>query len=128
MSINPDVYVYSGAMIRRSAKLLMLSIVLFLLLTPIAICMVTPGMAARILVIIVFTITYLFVLSWLNNPKMTDIVLAGATYGRRFHSRKTLIDHFWQICNNSNRFCQLTEKAALELKAKIEEHLVRTYI
>lgn len=57
----------------------MLFLILFLLLTPVVICILVDGTSARIFVIIASTAFYLTVLAWLTKSRMIELILAGAT-------------------------------------------------
>ena len=58
----------------------MLTLITFLLLVPVIVCIIITSVWARICVIIASTVAYLAVLSRLTNAKMIELVLAGATY------------------------------------------------
>jgi hypothetical protein len=80
MSNDPDVYIYSGSLIRRVAKMLLLLLITPLLLLPVVICNVTNTTSVRIFVVMVSTLSFLVVFSILTKAKTTDLILAGATY------------------------------------------------
>ncbi|KAK0644315.1 hypothetical protein B0T16DRAFT_305298, partial [Cercophora newfieldiana] len=78
-STNPTVFIYSGPIIKATAKVAMLLLITFLLLTPVVICVLVDSVMARILIIIVSTACYLTVLARLTRSKMMELILAGAT-------------------------------------------------
>lgn len=80
LSTDPNVFIYSGPLVKRLAHALMLFLITSLLLTPVVICTVIYGVWGRILVIITSTICYLAILSGLTKSRMIDLVLAGATF------------------------------------------------
>ncbi|KAH8896959.1 hypothetical protein GQ53DRAFT_890544, partial [Thozetella sp. PMI_491] len=80
ISTDPDMYIYSGSMIKRTARALMLMLITFLLLTPVVICILINSVWARICVIIASTVIYLSILFHLTNSKMIELILAGATF------------------------------------------------
>ena len=79
ISANENVYVYSGSLVKGIATALMLFMMTFLLLTPIAICIAVDSIPARILIIFVSTAVFLTVLSKLTRSRMIELILAGAT-------------------------------------------------
>jgi hypothetical protein len=80
MSNDPDVYIYSGSLIHRVARMLLLLLITLLLLLPVVICNVTNTTSVRIFVVMVSTMSFLIVFSILTKSKTTDLILAGATY------------------------------------------------
>jgi hypothetical protein len=79
VSTNSDVYIYSGSLIKTIATAIMLSLITFLLLTPVVICIFVDNIPARILIIITSTAIFLMALSRLTRTKMLELTLAGAT-------------------------------------------------
>ncbi|KAK4208936.1 hypothetical protein QBC37DRAFT_451551 [Rhypophila decipiens] len=79
-STNPSVFIYSGGLIKATAKVTMLFLITFLLLTPVVICIFVDSIPARIIVIIVSTACYLSVLARLTRSRMMELILAGATF------------------------------------------------
>ncbi|KAK1838550.1 hypothetical protein CCHR01_18822 [Colletotrichum chrysophilum] len=79
VSKDTNVYIYSGSLIKQSARALMLCLVTGLILTPVVICIVVDSVVARVFVIIISTVLYLFILSRLTNSRMMELILAGAT-------------------------------------------------
>ncbi|KAK8093409.1 hypothetical protein PG997_000094 [Apiospora hydei] len=79
-STDPNVYLYSGPLIKRTARVLMLVIITSLLLVPVVVCILIDSVWARICVIITSTVIYLSILSHLTKSKMIELILAGATY------------------------------------------------
>ncbi|KAI1104100.1 hypothetical protein F4804DRAFT_308229 [Jackrogersella minutella] len=80
VSNDPNVYIYSGPFIKRTAKALLLLLIALLLLIPVVICNIVNTISSRIVVVIVSTISYLLVLSGLTKSRMMELTLAGATY------------------------------------------------
>ncbi|KAJ9139048.1 hypothetical protein NKR19_g7574 [Coniochaeta hoffmannii] len=79
-SSDPNVYIYSGHLIKNSVKALLLLLITFLLLLPVVICNLVSTVSIRIAVVMASTIFYLLVISQLTRSKTMDLVLAGATY------------------------------------------------
>lgn len=79
ISIDPNVYLYSGPMIKQSARALLLFLVTFLLLIPVVICNIISTTSIRITVVMLSTISYLFILSELTHSRTIELILAGAT-------------------------------------------------
>ncbi|KAH8892157.1 hypothetical protein GQ53DRAFT_781381 [Thozetella sp. PMI_491] len=79
LSSDPHVFLYSGLLIKRTAKAVMLVRITLLLLMPVIICIVIDSVWARICVIIISTMLYLSTLSQLTNSRMMELILAGAT-------------------------------------------------
>lgn len=79
LSIDPNVYLYSGYLIKRIARMLLLLLITSLLLMPVVICNVTNTASIRIVIIMVSTMVYLAILSELTRSKTMELVLAGAT-------------------------------------------------
>ncbi|ETS81128.1 hypothetical protein PFICI_06130 [Pestalotiopsis fici W106-1] len=80
ISNDPNVYIYSGPVVQRAARALLLSLMALLLLLPVVICNATNIISARIIVMMVSTICYLVAISELTQPKTMELILAGATY------------------------------------------------
>jgi hypothetical protein len=80
LSVDPNVYLYSGRLIKRIARVMLLSLIVSLLLMPVVICNVTSTISIRIVIIMVSTIVYLSILSELTHSRTMELVLAGATY------------------------------------------------
>lgn len=79
MSIDPNVYIYSGFLIRGTARAIVLFLITFLLLTPVVICILVDSVWARIVVIIASMVLYLLIVSRLTDAKMIELILVGAT-------------------------------------------------
>ncbi|CAI0654757.1 unnamed protein product, partial [Colletotrichum noveboracense] len=79
VSKDTNVYIYSGSLIKQSARALMLCLVTSLILTPVVICIAVESVVVRVFVIIISTVSYLFILSRLTNARMIELILAGAT-------------------------------------------------
>ncbi|KAF3034659.1 hypothetical protein E8E12_001493 [Didymella heteroderae] len=80
LSKDPNVYLYSGPLIKRIARVLLLSLITSLLLMPVIICNVTDTTSIRIVIVMVSTIIYLSILAELTQSKTMELVVAGATY------------------------------------------------
>lgn len=80
ISNDPNVYIYTGPLIRRIAKGLLLLLITLLLLMPVVVCNIISTTSVRILVVMVSTISYLLVLSVLTKSRTMELILAGATY------------------------------------------------
>ncbi|KAI8629553.1 hypothetical protein F5Y19DRAFT_433455 [Xylariaceae sp. FL1651] len=80
ISNDPNVYIYSGPLIRQTARGLLLFLIALLLLAPVIICDSIHTNSGRIAVVIASTISYLLILSGLTNSRTMDLTLAGATY------------------------------------------------
>ncbi|KAI1740158.1 hypothetical protein F4680DRAFT_448354 [Xylaria scruposa] len=80
VSTDANVYIYSGCIIKRTAKILLLLLISFLLLLPVTICSTTTSMIARLIIIILSTAVYLTVLSALTKARTFELILAGATF------------------------------------------------
>ena len=79
ISIDPNVYLYSGPMIKQTARALLLFLVTFLLLIPVVICNIISTTSIRITIVMLSTVSYLFILSELTHSKTIELILAGAT-------------------------------------------------
>ncbi|KAK7946894.1 uncharacterized protein PG986_011215, partial [Apiospora aurea] len=78
-SNDPNVYIYSGPLIQRTARGLLLSLITVLLIMPIVICNIINTSLTRIVVAVLSIILYLLVLSGLTNSGTMELILAGAT-------------------------------------------------
>lgn len=72
-------YLYSGRLIERIARVLLLSLITSLLLMPVIICNMTDTTSIRIVIVMVSTIVYLSILAELTRSRTMELVLAGAT-------------------------------------------------
>lgn len=79
LSVDPNVFPYSGPLIKRAARAILLSLITSLLLMPVAICNLTQKTSSRIVVVMISTIIYLVVLSELTKSRTMELVLAGVT-------------------------------------------------
>ncbi|KAK1992551.1 hypothetical protein LX36DRAFT_694201 [Colletotrichum falcatum] len=79
VSNDSNIYIYSGTLIRRTARGLLLLLITVLLMLPVIICNIVNTASARIIVVMVSTICYLLVLSGLTNSRTMELVVAGAT-------------------------------------------------
>ncbi|KAH8765339.1 hypothetical protein F5883DRAFT_556754 [Diaporthe sp. PMI_573] len=80
ISSDPNVYIYSGPLIRNTVKTLLLFLITFLLLLPVVICNIVSTTLIRIFIIMASTIFYLLIVSQLTKSKTMELILAGATY------------------------------------------------
>ncbi|RDA95040.1 hypothetical protein CP533_2193 [Ophiocordyceps camponoti-saundersi (nom. inval.)] len=80
VSSDPNVYIYSGPMIRRIARAWLFLIISILLLMPVVVCNIISTTSVRIVIVLVFTVSYLLILSGLMKSRTKDLVIAGATY------------------------------------------------
>ncbi|KAL4727146.1 hypothetical protein ACLX1H_006047 [Fusarium chlamydosporum] len=80
VSSDPNVHIYSGTFIKRTAKAFMICLVTMLLLLPIVICNLVNALATRLLIVMLSTVVYLLVLSGLTRVKTIELVVAGTTY------------------------------------------------
>ncbi|KAF4630754.1 hypothetical protein G7Y89_g7386 [Cudoniella acicularis] len=80
VSTDENVYIYSGSMIKRTPKVLLLFLITLLLLMPVVICNVISTNSIRIIIIIASTISYLLILSMLTKSRTMELIIAGATY------------------------------------------------
>ncbi|KAB8250161.1 hypothetical protein BDV35DRAFT_343228 [Aspergillus flavus] len=79
-SIDANVYIYSGPLIIRVAKALLLFVITMLLLAPVILCNVTTSATLRVVIIMTFTISHLLILSILAKSRTIELIIAGATY------------------------------------------------
>ncbi|KAF2626793.1 hypothetical protein BU25DRAFT_72116 [Macroventuria anomochaeta] len=80
LSTDPNVYLYSGQIIKRIARALLLFLITTLLLMPVVICNMANSTTVRLIIIVISTICYLFILSEMTKSRTIELVLAGATY------------------------------------------------
>ncbi|KAB8228995.1 uncharacterized protein BDW43DRAFT_303436 [Aspergillus alliaceus] len=78
-SNDANVYIYSGSLIRRAAKALLLFMITMLLLAPVILCNITHSVSLRVIIIMAFTISYLLILSILAKSRTMELIIAGAT-------------------------------------------------
>ncbi|KAE8321315.1 hypothetical protein BDV39DRAFT_212541 [Aspergillus sergii] len=78
-SIDANVYIYSGPLIKRVAKSLLLFVITMLLLAPVILCNITTSATLRVIIIMAFTISYLLILSILAKSRTIELIIAGAT-------------------------------------------------
>ena len=79
LSADPNVYIYRGQLIRRIAKALLFFMITLLLMMPVVICNLIETISARIIVVMLSTVSYLLILSWLTKSRTMELILAGAT-------------------------------------------------
>ncbi|KAK5693657.1 hypothetical protein LTR97_010226 [Elasticomyces elasticus] len=80
VSTDSNVYIHSGMLIKRTARLLLLILVTLMLLMPAVVCTLVSAAATRTLVIASSTVLYLVILLELTNPRIVEVMVAGATY------------------------------------------------
>ncbi|KAK0113057.1 hypothetical protein ONS95_014763 [Cadophora gregata] len=80
ISNDPNVYIYSGRRIQRTAKAVLLFLITLLLLMPVIICNFVDTISIRITIVMISTISYLLVLSGLTRARTIELIIAGATY------------------------------------------------
>lgn len=80
ISNDPNIYIYSGPLLRYLTSAILLFMVSSLLLTPVIICNAMTSVSLKILVIVISMVLYLFVLTALTRSKTPELILAGATY------------------------------------------------
>ena len=80
LSNDPNVYIYSGPWIKRTAKALLLVLITLFLLLPVVLCNIITTNSARVAIIMGSTAAYLCVLSILVQARTIELILAGATY------------------------------------------------
>ncbi|KAI1204900.1 uncharacterized protein F4807DRAFT_445525 [Annulohypoxylon truncatum] len=80
LSSDPNVYIYTGLLIRRTAKALLVVLTTLLLMLPVVICNVISIISVRITVIVLATVSYLLILSYLVKSRTMELILGGATY------------------------------------------------
>jgi hypothetical protein len=78
-STDNNVFIYSGSVIRRVARGLLLSLIALLLILPVVICTVVQTKSIRIVVVVLSTIVYLLLLSTLTKCKTMNLIVATAT-------------------------------------------------
>ncbi|KAE9378767.1 hypothetical protein N431DRAFT_499509 [Stipitochalara longipes BDJ] len=79
VSRDSNVYIFSGSLIGRIARTLILTIIIFLLLAPVLVCNSLSNTTSRIITIVISTIVFLFTISALTRAKTVETFLAGAT-------------------------------------------------
>jgi hypothetical protein len=79
ISTDANVFIYSGSLIRRIAKGLLLSLIALLLILPVVVCNAVQTTSTRIAVVVLSTIFYLLALSVLTKSKTMELIVATAT-------------------------------------------------
>lgn len=79
LPVDPNIYLYSGRLIKRIACVMLLSLITSLLLMPVVICNITSAISVRIVIIVISTMSYLSILAELTQSKTMELVVAGAT-------------------------------------------------
>lgn len=79
ISRDSNVYIFSGSLIGRITRTLILSIIIFLLLAPVLVCNALTSTMSRIITIVISTIVFLSTLSSLTRARTVETFLAGAT-------------------------------------------------
>ena len=72
-------FIFSTPFVGRVARILIVSLIMVLLALPIIICSSVDSFSARVTIIILSMIVFLFVVSGLVTRKTTELFLAGAT-------------------------------------------------
>ncbi|KAI0902833.1 hypothetical protein F4823DRAFT_637782 [Ustulina deusta] len=78
-STDANVFIYSGSLIKRTAKIFLLLLISFLLLLPVSVFTTTTSMVARLFIIILSTALYLIILSALTKARTFELILARET-------------------------------------------------
>ncbi|XTI82344.1 hypothetical protein V2W45_1228407 [Cenococcum geophilum] len=79
VSTDANVYMYSGQLIKRIAKVLLLFLVTVILLMPVVICNIIKTTSIRIVIVMLSTILFLLILSGLTKSRTIELILAAAT-------------------------------------------------
>ncbi|KAK1965460.1 hypothetical protein LY78DRAFT_637519 [Colletotrichum sublineola] len=79
-SNDSNVYIYSGTLVKQTARAVMLCLITSLILIPVIICIAVNSVVARVAIILLSTVLYLSILSRLTSAKMMELILAGATF------------------------------------------------
>jgi hypothetical protein len=79
ISTDSNVFIYSGSVIRRMARGLLLSLIALLLILPVVVCTVVQTTSIRIVVVVLSTLVYLLSLSILTKCKTMELIVATAT-------------------------------------------------
>jgi len=74
------VYIYSGSLIKQTARVLLLLLITVLLLIPVIICNIIKTFSIRIVIVMASTIFFLLILSRLAKSRTIELIIAGATY------------------------------------------------
>ncbi|KAI1318414.1 hypothetical protein F5Y16DRAFT_134536 [Xylariaceae sp. FL0255] len=80
ISTDENVYIYSGSLIKRTARILLFLVISILLLLPIIVCTVITSLMARLFIVVISTAIYLAILSALTRARTFELILAGATF------------------------------------------------
>ncbi|KAK3353716.1 hypothetical protein B0T25DRAFT_220279 [Lasiosphaeria hispida] len=80
ISSDPNVYIYSGTLIKRLTKVVLLLIIVVLLLAPVIVCNSIVSTLARLIIIVFFSAVFLSVVDLLMRVRPFELILAGATY------------------------------------------------
>jgi hypothetical protein len=79
ISSNPDVYIYSGKLIKRLTRVVLLIVAMVLLLTPVVLCNSVVSTLPRLGIVVLSSAVFLFVLDALMRVRTFELVLAGTT-------------------------------------------------
>jgi hypothetical protein len=79
VSRDSNVYIFSGSLIGRAARTLILTIIILLLLAPVLVCNALSNTTSRIITIVISTIVFLSTISALTRARTIETFLAGAT-------------------------------------------------
>ncbi|KAH6652848.1 hypothetical protein BKA67DRAFT_567712 [Truncatella angustata] len=75
LSIDLDIFVYKGPLIRLTAKALLYFLITLLLTVPIIMCNLITTMSTRMIIVMFFIISYLLVLSGLTKSRIYFIIV-----------------------------------------------------
>jgi len=79
ISSNPDVYIYSGKLIKRLTRVVLLIVAMLLLLVPVVLCNSVVSALPRLGIVVLSSAVFLFVLDALMRIRTFELVLAGTT-------------------------------------------------
>ncbi|ATZ48866.1 hypothetical protein BCIN_04g00840 [Botrytis cinerea B05.10] len=80
ISDGPNIYIYSGSMIKHLGRILVLFLTITLLLIPIIACARIDSISTRMMMIMISIMLFLAIVSWLTKSRTIDLIMAGATY------------------------------------------------
>lgn len=79
ISSNPDVYIYSGKLIKRLTRVVLLIVAMLLLLVPVVLCNSVVSALPRFGIVVLSSAVFLFVLDALMRVRTFELVLARTT-------------------------------------------------
>ncbi|KAI1086078.1 caspase domain-containing protein [Rostrohypoxylon terebratum] len=80
VSRDPNVHIFPLSSTVRAARILITPFIVLLLLVPVIICNFVEDLAARLVIIITATASFIAVLSGLTKARTAELAVAGATY------------------------------------------------